>query len=312
MKKKYQVFVSSTYEDLKEERAAVMEVLLDNDCIPVGMEQFPASDMSQMTYIEKILEDSDYYVLILAGRYGSVDSDGIGFTEKEYNFAISKRIPVLSFVCKDIGELPTSKCEETDNNRALLYRFREKVCENKQVKFYQNSSELKSQVATSINHAKADFPATGWVRGTGSLYEKDLTMKCEMKSLSATTGVYCCEGDYGSFTFDYSNNNGEFTIGKNEYLFTTKWSKASNKAIHAYSDHPNIDSIARIKAPFELSKELNGEFDFSSRVRTPNIGDGIIWKNNHGKYALTKITSIKDDSRGVNEDELTCEYIIYR
>jgi len=72
MKKKYQVFVSSTYKDLIEERYAVMRVLLDNDCIPIGMEQFPASDMSQMAYIEKMLEDCDYYILILAGKYGSV------------------------------------------------------------------------------------------------------------------------------------------------------------------------------------------------------------------------------------------------
>lgn len=311
MKKKYQVFVSSTYKDLMEERHAVMQVLLDNDCIPVGMEQFPASDMSQMAYIEKMLEDCDYYILILAGKYGSVDSDGIGFTEKEYDFAISKGIPVLSFVIKEIGNLPSSKCEETEKQRELLSVFREKVCRNKLVKFYQNSSELKAEVATAINHAKADFPAIGWVRGTNSLYAKDLTVRCEMIGLSATTRVYCCEGNYGSFTFDYSNNNGEFTIGKDEYLFTTKWSKSSNRNIHAYSDHPSIDSIARIKAPFELAKELNGDFDFSSRVRTPNIGDGIVWKNKNGKYAVTRITSIKDDTRGDDADELTCEYVIY-
>ena len=88
--KKYQVFVSSTYEDLKEERAAVSQTLLDLGCIPVGMEQFPASGMSQMDYIKKMLETCDYYILILAGRYGSVDlADGIGYTEKEYDYAVA-------------------------------------------------------------------------------------------------------------------------------------------------------------------------------------------------------------------------------
>ena len=82
MKKKYQVFISSTYTDLKQESMAVTQCLLDNDCIPVGMEQFPASGMSQMDYIKKMLDDCDYYILILAGRYGTVDKDGIGFTEK--------------------------------------------------------------------------------------------------------------------------------------------------------------------------------------------------------------------------------------
>ena len=85
MKKKYQVFISSTYKDLVDERAAVTQCLLDMGCIPVGMEQFPASNMSQMDYIKMMLDDCDYYVLILAGKYGTIDSDGIGFTEKEYD-----------------------------------------------------------------------------------------------------------------------------------------------------------------------------------------------------------------------------------
>lgn len=85
MNKKYQVFVSSTYKDLKEERLAVTQQLLKMGFIPVGMEQFPASNMSQMEYIKMMLDSCDYYLLILAGKYGTVDTDGIGFTEKEYD-----------------------------------------------------------------------------------------------------------------------------------------------------------------------------------------------------------------------------------
>ena len=96
MNKKYQVFVSSTYKDLKEERMAVIRLLLKMGFIPVGMEQFPASNMSQMEYIKMMLDSCDYYLLILAGKYGSVDVDGIGFTEKEYDYAIANGIPVMS------------------------------------------------------------------------------------------------------------------------------------------------------------------------------------------------------------------------
>ena len=60
IKKKYQVFISSTFNDLIEERMAVTQCLLDNDCIPIGMEQFSASDMDKMEYIERVLEDCDY------------------------------------------------------------------------------------------------------------------------------------------------------------------------------------------------------------------------------------------------------------
>ncbi len=165
MKKKYQVFVSSTYEDLKDERAAVMQCLLDNDCIPVGMEQFPASEMSQMDYIKKMLDDCDYYVLISAGRYGSLDTDGIGFTEKEYDYAISKSIPVMSVLFKNVDMLPSGKCERTDQGKEKLEEFRKKISTGRMVNYYTDIGTLKYAVSNAINHCIRNYPAVGWVRG---------------------------------------------------------------------------------------------------------------------------------------------------
>ena len=311
MKKKYQVFISSTYEDLKEERAAVTQCLLDNNCIPVGMEQFPASNMSQMEYIEKMLDDCDYYILIIGGRYGSLDDDGVGYTEKEYNYAQQKGIPVMAFVNLHPEKLPNEKCEH--DNIEKFKAFRDRVRNAKKlVKGYSDIGDLKANVVTAVNAAIREYPGIGWVRATDLLQEENLEMGNNVVALSSTTKVYACEAEQGSFTFDYSNNDGKFTIGKDEYLFTTEWSKASNRSIHAYSDPSNIDSIARIKAPCTLSKEkLTGEYDFSSRCRTPNIGDIIIWKNIFGNYAATQIIAISGDTRGANHDELTCEYVIY-
>ena len=160
------------------------------------------------------------------------------------------------------------------------------------------------------------FHRDGWYRaveshgesnpiGIGTIQNQTVISVAEIKD------VYLCESSHGDFTFDYSNNNGEYTIGKGEYQFTTKWSKASDRSIHAYNDARDIESIARIKAPCTFPASLSGEYDFSSRCRTPNIGDVIIWKNAYGKYAATKIMSIEDDTRGDDHDELTCEYIIY-
>lgn len=311
MKKKYQVFISSTYEDLKEERAAVTQCLLDNNCIPVGMEQFPASNMSQMEYIEKMLDDCDYYILIIGGRYGSLDDDGVGYTEKEYNYAQQKGIPVMAFVNLHPEKLPNEKCEHANIEKFKAFRDRVRNAK-KLVKGYSDIGDLKANVVTAVNAAIREYPGIGWVRASDLLQEENLEMGNNVVALSSTTKVYACEAEQGSFTFDYSNNDGKFTIGKDEYLFTTEWSKASNRSIHAYSDPSNIDSIARIKAPCTLSKEkLTGEYDFSSRCRTPNIGDIIIWKNIFGNYAATQIIAISDDTRGANHDELTCEYVIY-
>jgi Domain of unknown function (DUF4062) len=88
MQAKFQVFVSSTYNDLVQERQDALKSILDLGHIPSGMEGFFAADQEQLTYIEKIIDECDYYVLIIAGRYGSVDADGVSYTEREYNYAL--------------------------------------------------------------------------------------------------------------------------------------------------------------------------------------------------------------------------------
>ena len=179
MKKKYQVFISSTYNDLKEERIAITHQLLKMDCIPVGMEQFPASNMSQMQYIKTILDDCDYYILILAGRYGSLDYDGVGFTEKEYDYAIEKGIPVMSFVVRDIKKLPYEKCEENDEYRQKLDNFRKKVCRDRLVEFYTTCGELQVAVVSSLVRCFRDYPSEGWIRGDNNELPVELEEKIE-------------------------------------------------------------------------------------------------------------------------------------
>lgn len=179
MSKKYQIFISSTYRDLVKERSAVTQCLLDMGCIPLGMEQFPASNMSQMDYIKKMLDDCDYYILILAGKYGSYDHDGISFTEKEYDYAIEKGIPVMSFVIKDPEQLPNYNCETDPKRREKLEAFRKKVCANALVKFYNDIGTLQTAVAISLNRCIQDFPAIGWTRGNSSDIPDDIEAKIE-------------------------------------------------------------------------------------------------------------------------------------
>ena len=117
----------------------------------------------------------------------------------------------------------------------------------------------------------------------------------------------------GSFSFDYSNNNGVYIIGDNEWKFSTKWSKGSDKIIHAYSDSDDIDCIARIKNVSNISnmqKDILLKQDYSSRCRDIGIGDVAIWKNIHGHYLLTLVKQIQDDTRDHDSDLLECEYKI--
>lgn len=168
MEKKYQVFVSSTYEDLKEERAAVINCLLDNDCIPVGMEQFPASNMSQWEYIKKMMKYTDYYVLITAGKYGTIDKNNnknLSYTEEEYDYANEHKIPILSFIIDKSVDLPSSKIELDQSRAKMLKNFQNKASNNKMVNYYKNIDDLKYCVSKSIRNAITNIEAVGWVRG---------------------------------------------------------------------------------------------------------------------------------------------------
>ena len=100
-RRKFSIFISSTYEDLKNERQALVGVALESNFIPVGMEQFHAAPTSQWNVITRMIDECDFYLLVIGGRYGSIDSEtGISYTEKEYNYAKSKGIPVLVLIKK--------------------------------------------------------------------------------------------------------------------------------------------------------------------------------------------------------------------
>ncbi|MCK0170722.1 DUF4062 domain-containing protein [Aliiroseovarius sp. S1123] len=164
-KKRYQIFISSTYEDLKEERAAVERVILQGGDIPIGMELFPATDDEQFEYIKSVIDDSDYYVLIIAGRYGTVDPYGVSYTEKEYNYAVDQGLPVLVMVHSSPEELPAKKCEQDTVLREKLDAFRRKVSAKRVRKNWETTDGLKLVVFEALNHAKATKPREGWVRG---------------------------------------------------------------------------------------------------------------------------------------------------
>src|SRR4051812_32547757 len=107
MDKRYQVFVSSTYTDLIPERSEVMQALLELKCMPAGMELFPAATETQWNWIKKVIDESDYYVVIVAGRYGTIaQQSGQSYTEMEYRYAIDNGKPVIGFLHEEIEKLP--------------------------------------------------------------------------------------------------------------------------------------------------------------------------------------------------------------
>ncbi|MBE7661230.1 DUF4062 domain-containing protein [Tenacibaculum finnmarkense] len=165
MEVKYQVFVSSTYKDLLEERQEVMQALLELDCIPVGMELFPATDDDQWTLIKRLIDDCDYYILIVGGRYGSINTEGISYTQMEYDYALNKGIPIISFLHKKPENITVGKSENEKELKKKLESFKELV-QQKTCKYYESPIELGSIVSRSLVRLTKDKPQPGWVKST--------------------------------------------------------------------------------------------------------------------------------------------------
>lgn len=165
MEKRYQVFVSSTFMDLKEERQQIIQTLMEMDCLPAGMELFPAADEEQMDFIKKVIDDCDYYLLLIGGRYGATTTEGVSYTEKEYDYALIKGLKVIAFLHEDPANIPLGKSEQNPVAQGRLAAFRDKVKTGRLVKFWSHAKDLPGLVALSLSRTIKTYPAVGWVRG---------------------------------------------------------------------------------------------------------------------------------------------------
>lgn len=181
MERKHQVFVSSTYRDLVDERKEVIHALLELDCIPSGMELFPATDEDAWSLITEVIDGCDYYVLILAGKYGSTNKEGLGYTEMEFDYAVSKSMPIICFLHGDIGDLPSSKVESSEIGRERLEAFRTKA-QDKHCKYWSSAHDLGGKVSRSLIQLKKKHPSDGWVPGR---YAADQKLLSEVESMRA-------------------------------------------------------------------------------------------------------------------------------
>jgi len=162
MNKRYQVFVSSTYLDLSEERAEVMQALLELDCMPAGMELFPAANEQQWNWIKKVINESDYYLVILGGRYGTLsETTGMSYTEMEYRYALEIGKPAIAFLHEDPAKIELGKSEQTDQSKKKFAQFRDYL-QQRLCKYWNSPADLGAKVSRSITQLIKHHPTQGW------------------------------------------------------------------------------------------------------------------------------------------------------
>ena len=228
--RRYQVFVSSTYQDLEEERREIIQALLELDCIPSGMELFPAANDDQWTLIKRVIDDCDYYLVVVAGRYGSVSTDGISYTEMEYRYALERAKPIVGFLHKNPDQIPSGKSESDPDKKLKLDSFRELV-RRKMVKFYETPSELGSVVSRSIIRLIKDNPSYGWVKGdnisTDAAREEILKLKLKIDDLESQLESVSVIDPEIQANLSRGNDDlilkGVLTLGEPSSWQTTKW-----------------------------------------------------------------------------------------
>jgi Domain of unknown function (DUF4062) len=189
MDKRYQIFISSTFLDLQAERQAVLRAVLELDHMPAGMELFPAADDSAWQLIRDVIDNSDYYVLIIGGKYGSLDEAGLGYTEKEYDYAIESKKPVIPLLHKNPDSLPREKTETDSSTWERLAKFRTKVQKKHTCVYWNNADDLKAKVIVGLTTTTKRHPAIGWVRADRVPTEATLAEILALKSQIAALQV---------------------------------------------------------------------------------------------------------------------------
>lgn len=197
MDKRYQVFVSSTYTDLLEARSEVMQALLELNCMPAGMELFPAANEEQWTWIKKVIDESDYYVVVVAGRYGSIaKSTGLAYTEMEYRYALETKKPVIGFLHSDPSQLLSKHSEQSEEGREKLSAFRDLVG-SKLCKMWNSPADLGAKVSRSITQLMKSHHAAGWVRSDAIPSEELLALRRKVDELQLQLDQVSVQGPAG-------------------------------------------------------------------------------------------------------------------
>lgn len=170
MIKKLQVFISSTFIDLQEERQAAVEAILKAGHIPAGMELFKAGNQSQWDTITRWIDESDIYMLILGGRYGSIeDNSKKSYTHLEYDYAMSKNIPLFAVTLTD--EAIQKKGEQLGFDKAIERHNTEKyndfkdTVRSKMCTDVTDVKDIKLAVMDSLSELQHLNTFTGWVSG---------------------------------------------------------------------------------------------------------------------------------------------------
>jgi len=150
------IFISSTFRDLRPERDAAKEALLQSELVPWGMELFVSQPSEPLTVCLEQVQFSDAVLLIIGFMAGSIipDSPGMTYTGAEFDLAQKLGRPVFAFF-KTEGGIPLNK--ETDpGRRKALDDFKNAVTSaGITPAYFESSDQLQTKLLLAITNWNA-------------------------------------------------------------------------------------------------------------------------------------------------------------
>ncbi len=156
-----QIYISSTFEDLKDYRDAVYKALRKLRHDVVAMEDYVATDKRPLDKCLTDVESCDVYVGIFAWRYGYVpkkdNPQKQSITEREFRHAVEKDKPCLIFLLAEDEPWPPRLMENGRGARQIK-SLRKELGENATASFFRDSNELAQLVVTAVTRWRDERP----------------------------------------------------------------------------------------------------------------------------------------------------------
>ena len=194
------IFISSTFEDLRDHRAAAIRVLRQLGHEVLAMEDMIAGSAAPLSKVVEMVDRSEAYVGVFAWRYGYVPgraaephppaTTNIPFVEGavvgetsithyEYLRALQRKLPIMAFLLDEHYPWPPQLIDGFDKNRAQspanadkIRNLRQMLQQERVVSWFTTPSDLEARVSAAVTmagltrqldlqHATALPPGTG-------------------------------------------------------------------------------------------------------------------------------------------------------
>jgi hypothetical protein len=143
------IFISSTFEDLKDYREATLRALKKLDHVGDDMVFWSADERQPLDLSLERVRQSELLVLLVAHRYGYIPPGSeVSITEAEYATARAAQIPVLAFLLDENVPWPPAHVDREHYEN--LMRFKERVSTENVRSTFRSPDDLAAQVTQAL------------------------------------------------------------------------------------------------------------------------------------------------------------------